>query len=116
MSLPDRAAPGVQEQAEGVADGACQLADAAGPGAWNLPAAEDAVEAIDVLVQALAAIDPEAARILAGVPAATGELLRHFRGLPAAGGPVAIPAPRIVRKPRRGLGPGYQGIRVPRSS
>ncbi|KIF72815.1 hypothetical protein QR77_41285 [Streptomyces sp. 150FB] len=117
MLLPDRAAPGVQDLAESLADGACHLADAASPGAWNLPAVEDAV---DTVVRALSAIDPEAARILSSVPAATVALLCHAGGtdiqdqeestVPGAG--TGLPA-QGWRSRRRGLGPGYQGIRAP---
>ncbi|MYS39111.1 hypothetical protein K388_07179 [Streptomyces sp. KhCrAH-43] len=114
MSLSDRAAPGVQEQAEAVADGACRLSDAAGPGAWNLAAAEDAADAIDVLVAALSAIDQQAARILSDIPAATSALLRHLGDGGTGAGPASVPlVRRTVRAPRRGLGPGYRGIRVP---
>ncbi|SBT94000.1 hypothetical protein GA0115233_107634 [Streptomyces sp. DI166] len=117
MELPDRAAPGVETLASEAADAACALADAAGPTAWNLAAAEDAAEAIDTLAQALAAIDPEAARLLAVVPAATKALLRHLgqdQGDGVAEQTVAaVPSPRAPKPRRRGLGPGWQGVREP---
>ena len=116
MELPAQAAPGVQALASEAADAACALADAAGPTAWNLAAAEDAVDAIDTLAEALAEIDPDAARLLAAIPAATKALLRHLGqdqdddvDRPAA----AVAAPRAPRARRRGLGHGWQGVRVP---
>ncbi|MEU3978113.1 hypothetical protein [Streptomyces bacillaris] len=113
MELPDRAAPGVEALASAVADTACALADAAGPGRWNLAAAEDAVDAIDTLAAALADIDPEAARLLAAIPAATKALLRHFgqeqEADPPGPAPAARPAP-LPKPRRRGLGPGWQGL------
>ncbi|HWU07086.1 MAG TPA: hypothetical protein VN520_12010 [Streptomyces sp.] len=112
MELPDRAAPGVEALAGAAADAACALADAAGPAGWNLAAAEDAAEAIDTLAAALSDVDPEAARLLAAIPAATKALLRHFGQeqetdavSATAARPSQLPKPR-----RRGLGPGWQGL------
>ncbi|MFB6582738.1 hypothetical protein ACFCYC_35960 [Streptomyces sp. NPDC056402] len=112
--LPDQSAPGVQQLAEAVADSACRLADAAGP--WNLSAVEDAAEAINTLVAALSQIDPDVARALAAVPAATAAVLRRFGAEPEeqpdTPAPPAPPQARRVSR-RRGLGHGYQGIRMP---
>lgn len=109
--LPDRSAPGVQQLAEAVADSACRLADAAGH--WNLAAVEDAVEAIDTLVAALSEIDPDVARALARVPAATAAALRHLGGEPEEQPAPPVPPPARRAPRRRGLGHGYQGIRMP---
>ncbi|NEE39436.1 hypothetical protein G3M53_80320 [Streptomyces sp. SID7982] len=113
MELPDRAAPGVEALAGTAADAACALADAAGPAGWNLAAAEDAADAIDTIAAALADIDPEAARLLAAIPAATKALLRHLGQDQddAAAIPAAVARPPQLPKPRRrGLGPGWQGL------
>lgn len=72
------AGPGVEVRAAAVADAACELADTATPTAWSTSAVEDALDAIDVLAAALAAIGPEAERILAQVPAASAALRRHL--------------------------------------
>lgn len=113
MELPDRAAPGVETLAGAAADAACALADAAGPAGWNLAAAEDAAEAIDTIAAALSDIDPEAARLLAAIPAATKALLRHFgqEQEAAVTEPATAARPSPLPKPRRrGLGPGWQGV------
>jgi len=115
MELPARAAPGVEILASAAADAACALADTAGPAGWNLAAAEDAVDAIDTLAEALAEIDPEAARLLAAIPAATKALLRHLGQDQddAAEPDPAVAATRAARPRRRGLGHGWQGVRIP---
>lgn len=106
-----KAGPGVEERAAAMADAACELVDAVTPRTWNASAVEDAADAIDMLAEALAAIDPEAARALAAVPAATAALRRRLA--PAAAEDVAeVPAPRSRRERRRGLGPGWQGVRM----
>ncbi|WP_374778690.1 hypothetical protein OG756_42060 (plasmid) [Streptomyces sp. NBC_01310] len=113
MELPDRAAPGVETLAGAAADAACALADAAGPAGWSLAAAEDAADAIDTLAAALADIDPEAARLLTAIPAATKALLRHFGQEQEADAAVSATAARPSQLPkprRRGLGPGWQGL------
>lgn len=112
-----RAAPGVEQHAEQVAESACHLADIAGPGAWSTAAAEDALDAIDTLTEALGSADPELTQALAAVAAATNDARRRL-GIavddqepepPAAA--AFVPAAR--RPPRRrGLGPGFQGIRT----
>ncbi|MFI6530711.1 hypothetical protein [Streptomyces uncialis] len=125
MGLNARAAPGVEQRAELAVERACHLADAVTPTAWSAAAAEDALDAIDVLATALSGIGPETAGALAAVAAATAEARRRL-GLPAdaesaAPGEAAVPAagtgqpaaPGKLPRPRarrRGLGPGYQGI------
>ncbi|MEW2134639.1 hypothetical protein [Streptomyces sp. NPDC005435] len=102
------AGPGVERHAAAVADAACELADAATGSTWSAGAVEDAVDAIDTLTEALAALGPEAAGTLAAVPAATAVLRRLLAGLPED---VAVmPAPRQGRPRRRGLGPGWKGM------
>ncbi|MFD5557786.1 hypothetical protein ACFWIA_28595 [Streptomyces sp. NPDC127068] len=124
MGLNEQAAPGVEQRAESVVVSACHLADVVAPTAWSAAAAEDALDAIDVLAAALSGISPDTARALAAVAAATADVRRQL-GLPAdadtaapvpaagAGGqavPGRLPRPRVRR---RGLGPGYQGILTP---
>lgn len=111
MELSKEPRPRVEEQAAAVADAVCELVDTVSPATWNTGAVEDAVDAIDMLAEALAAIDPEAARALAAVPAATAALRRLLD--PAATEEVAeVPSPRSARSRRRGLGPGWQGVRA----
>ncbi|WP_237314682.1 hypothetical protein [Streptomyces sp. AMCC400023] len=87
----------------------CELTDTVTAGSWSAGAVEDAADAIDMLAEALAAIDPEAARALAAVPAATAALRRRLT--PTATEDVAeAPAPGSGRPRRRGLGPGWKGV------
>ncbi|MGI5444107.1 hypothetical protein ACQEV4_44230 [Streptomyces shenzhenensis] len=107
-----QAAPGVEARADEAAEAACNLADAVSqPDAWSAAAVEDVVEAIDTLAAVLATVDPEAAQILARVPAATAEVLALLNGGPEPG---AAPAGETTqqRRPRRpiGLGPGWRGV------
>ncbi|MEU3423603.1 hypothetical protein AB0F39_34520 [Streptomyces murinus] len=95
----------VEERAAAVADAVCELADTATPTTWSTGAVEDAADAIDMLAEALASIGPEAARVLAAVPAATAALRRRL-DLTAT----ELPAPRPGRPRRRGLGPGWKGV------
>ncbi|WP_405802265.1 hypothetical protein [Streptomyces sp. NBC_01506] len=111
MTWLGKAAPGVEQRAEAAADTACDLADAVTPGGWSTGAVEDTIDAIDTLVEALAEIDPEVARILAAVPAATAEL-RERLSPTATEGIAPLPAPRSGRPRRRGLGPGWTGVRT----
>jgi hypothetical protein len=105
------AGPGVEERAAAVADAVCELVDAVTPATWSTGAVEDAADAIDMLAEALAEIDPEAARVLAAVPAATAALRRRLA--PAVAEDAAeVPAPRSGRARRRGLGPGWKGVRA----
>lgn len=113
-----RAAPGVEQHAERAAETACHLADITGPGGWSTAAAEDVLDTIDTLAEALGGAGPELAQALAAVAAATGDA-RRLLGIavddpqpePPATAAVTVPAAR--RPPRRrGLGPGFQGIRT----
>ncbi|MGA5508931.1 hypothetical protein [Streptomyces umbrinus] len=116
MELSSHAAPGVEKAAEQAVESACHLADTAGPTDWSAAAAEDALDAVDTLAEALAELGPEAAQALAAVTAATGDV-RRILGLAVsvAEAPAAeVPAPRNGRQAtkRRGLGPGFRGIRT----
>jgi hypothetical protein len=71
---------------------------------------------VDTLAWALAELGPEAARALAAMAAATADV-RRVLGLavssaqaPAAG--VSLPGNGRRAPRRRGLGPGFQGIRT----
>ncbi|MFI5945923.1 hypothetical protein ACIBCB_37510, partial [Streptomyces uncialis] len=70
MGLTSRAAPGVEQRAELVVESACHLADVVTPTTWSEAAAEDALDAIDVLTAALSGISPATAEALAAVAAA----------------------------------------------
>ncbi|MFI1890452.1 hypothetical protein [Streptomyces jumonjinensis] len=106
-----KAGPRVEQTAAAVADAACELVDTAASATWSTGAIEDATDAIDLLVGALAAIDPEAARILAAVPVATAELRKHLSPPTTDEDVATVPAPRSGRPRRRGLGPGWTGVR-----
>jgi hypothetical protein len=141
--VPPAAGP-VPALADAVADTACALADAVADG-W--PAERDgvldAVDALDVLLGALAQLDDDTARLLAPAVTAAARLRRHLDphapdeddGDEDEGGdavPGDVPAPANVSAPapdvpqpraasgaarakppkRRGLGPGYQGLRL----
>ncbi|MEV5241932.1 hypothetical protein AB0K89_22920 [Streptomyces cinnamoneus] len=95
------AAPGVEELANAAAESACVLADAGVPYGWSAAAVEDAVEAIDVLAAVLAALDPQAARLLTAVPAATAALRQRIERPDREVEAVPVPCRR-----RRSLGPG----------
>ncbi|WP_405682862.1 hypothetical protein [Streptomyces sp. NBC_01238] len=105
----EKAGPGVEQRAEAVVDAACELVDAVTPRTWSTGAVEDAVDAIDMLAEALAAIDPQTARALAAIPAATAALRRRLA--PAVAEDVTeVPAQGSGRPRRRGLGPGWKGV------
>ncbi|WP_330269943.1 hypothetical protein [Streptomyces griseorubiginosus] len=121
--LPTTAAPGLAENAEALADTACALHDiAATPGSWSAAAAEDAVEAIEITALALGSAHPAAA---AAVLPLLRDLtrLRRTLALPPSDRPepalqgegqtVAPPVPITRGRSRRGLGPGYKGLRIP---
>ncbi|WP_018569656.1 hypothetical protein [Streptomyces sp. PsTaAH-124] len=124
--LPATAAPGVAERAEVLADAACELYDAASsPGSWSAAAVEDAVEAMETTALALAAAHPDAATAMRAIGQQLAQL-RERLGLPPGEHPPAGPdedehqeqpvePPTPIRRPRqrRGLGPGYQGLRIP---
>jgi hypothetical protein len=122
--LPTTAAPGVAERAEALADAACALHDSASsPGSWSEDAVEDAVESMETTALALAVVHPDAAATMLAIGQQLAQL-RERLGLPP-GEPTAspdedehqeqpvAPTPLRRRRDRRGLGPGYQGIRIP---
>ncbi|MGP9023192.1 hypothetical protein ACT1U9_32910 (plasmid) [Streptomyces sp. BR1] len=106
-----KAAPGVEERADQVAEAACNLADTVSPDTWSPGAVEDAIDAIEALTTSLGQISPDATRILADVPAAIGALRRHLLDEDDHPRLVAtVPAARGGR--RRGLGHGWTGVRT----
>ncbi|MEF2530019.1 hypothetical protein [Streptomyces sp. CS62] len=110
--LLGRVAPGVELRAEQVVESARHLADAAGPGVWNAAAAEDALDASDTLAEALGGVGEELAQVLAAVTAANAAARRHLGLVTEAATAMPAPRTRSPRRPkRRGLGPGFQGIR-----
>ncbi|MEU1826632.1 hypothetical protein ABZ502_29905 [Streptomyces abikoensis] len=111
MDLTTGAAPGVEEHADAAAEAACRLADSAHATGWSATAVEDAVDAIDYLVEALSTLDPRAARILADVPTTTAALLKHLEHTQREE-PPAPPPSGSGRRARRRLGPGWQGTQV----
>ncbi|MGW2016712.1 hypothetical protein [Streptomyces sp. NPDC001927] len=121
--LPTVAAPGVIERAEALADAACELHDAAGtPACWSAAAVEDAVESMETTALALAAAHPDAAAATLAIGQQLAQL-RESLGLPPgqqAASPdhghqeqLVVPQASLRRpRARRGLGPGYQGLRI----
>lgn len=109
-----RAGPGVEEHADQAAEVACLLADVVAEGGWSAAAAEDALVAIETLAEAVAGIGPDVAEVLTAVTAATSTVRRRL-GLPVEPEPAqsesGIVRGRRTRLGRRGLGPGFQGIR-----
>ncbi|MFI0742731.1 hypothetical protein ACH4PU_32315 [Streptomyces sp. NPDC021100] len=99
------AAPGVEEHADATAEAACRLAEAAHPTGWSAVAVEDAVDAIDTLVEALSTLDPHSARLLAPITEATAALLEHL-ARSQGDDQTAVVADVPIR--RRRLGPGRQ--------
>ncbi|MFC9734338.1 hypothetical protein ACFWGM_38360 [Streptomyces roseolus] len=81
MGLVDRAGPAIEEQADQVAEAACELADIAAGSGWSAAAADDALVAIDTLTAALTQIAPAIGEALAAVTGATTTARRL--GLPA---------------------------------
>ncbi|MFI7020156.1 hypothetical protein [Streptomyces sp. NPDC050164] len=115
MELSAQAGPGVEKTAEQTVESACHLADAAGPGGWSTAAAEDALDAIDTLAEALSGAGQELAQALAAVAAATTAARRHLGIAVDDPEPAAVMVPAARRSPkRRGLGPGFQGIHTAR--
>jgi hypothetical protein len=123
-SLPAVAAPGVAERAEALAEAACELHDAVSsdPGRWNAEAVEDAIEAMETTAAALQNVHPDAASSMFVIAHNLGHL-RQALGLPPRDDAPAeedqdqdqaVTPPTPIRRPRRrGLGPGYQGVRIP---
>ncbi|MFL4910680.1 hypothetical protein ACJ6WF_48225 [Streptomyces sp. MMS24-I2-30] len=120
--MPTAAAAAVAERAGTLADAACELYDVTGtPGTWSADAVEDAVEAMETTALALLRAHPATAAAMDTV-ARTLALLRQDLGLPAADHgtdehqdqAVTPTTPiRRSRTARRGLGPGFQGVRIP---
>ncbi|MBB1261592.1 hypothetical protein [Streptomyces alkaliterrae] len=116
MELVERALPAVEEHADQAAESACLLADVVSAGGWSVVAVEDALTAIETLAEALGGIVPELRDVLAAATAAASTARRRL-GLPVDTEPEpavegVIPAPRTGRRPRRrGLGPGFKGVR-----
>ncbi|GGU06161.1 hypothetical protein [Streptomyces coeruleorubidus] len=122
MELSAHAGPGVEKAAEQAVESACHLADLAGPDAWSTAATEDVLDAIDTLTDTLSTVGEDLAQALAAVATATAQARRRLgitvddqapgrdsaASVPVAGGPGRRP-PR-----RRGLGPGFRGIRKDR--
>lgn len=111
LDLTAGAAPGVEEHADAAAEAACRLADSAHATGWSATAVDDAVDAIDYLVEALSTLDPRAARILTDVPTATAALLKHLEQSQRGEQP-APPPSGSGRRERRRLGPGWQGAQA----
>ncbi|GGZ19791.1 hypothetical protein [Streptomyces nitrosporeus] len=111
MELSQEPQPRVEEQAGAVADAVCELLDTVTPTTWSRAAVEDAVDAIDMLAETLAAIDPQTERTLAAVPAAIAALRLGLAPAVAQDVPEA-PVQNSGRPRRRGLGPGWKGVRT----
>ncbi|MFI0915461.1 hypothetical protein [Streptomyces abikoensis] len=107
MDLSAGAAPGVEEHADATAEAACRLAEAAHPTGWSAIAIEDAVDAIDTLVEALSTLDPHSAQLLAPIPKATAALLEHLAHTQRSD-QTAVVADAPARGRRRRLGHGRQ--------
>ncbi|MEU3619807.1 hypothetical protein ABZ725_47110 [Streptomyces sp. NPDC006872] len=108
--------PGIEQYAETAAENACHLADATAPESWSSAAADDALDAIDTLAGALSALGPDVAAALAPVMAATADARRQL-GLAddeetAATVEASGRGRSAQRSRRRGLGPGFKGIRT----
>ncbi|MFH9067539.1 hypothetical protein ACH4GM_41045 [Streptomyces coeruleorubidus] len=122
VELSAQAGPGVEKAAEQAVESACHLADLAGPDGWSTAAAEDVLDAIDTLTETLGGARPDLEQALAAGAAATAGARRCLdfavddqapgrdsaASVPVAGGP----GRRSSR--RRGLGPGFRGIRTDR--
>ncbi|MER7069276.1 hypothetical protein ABT357_27025 [Streptomyces albidoflavus] len=116
--FPTTAAPGVADRAEALADAACELHDAASsPGSWTAAAAEEAVEAMETTALALHGAHPAAAAAMDTVAQVLARLRRDLDLTAAdeddAQDQIVTPPTPIRRRTRRGLGPGYRGLRVP---
>ncbi|MEH0424800.1 hypothetical protein QBB34_00135 [Streptomyces stelliscabiei] len=107
------ARPRAEQYTEVIANSACDLADTARPENWSAASQDDPLEAIDTLAEVLSALGPDIAGALAPVTSATAAARRHL-GLADGDGPepaAGAARPRAVRR-RRGLGPGFRGIRT----
>ncbi|MBK3583199.1 hypothetical protein JHN49_05505 [Streptomyces sp. MBT57] len=124
--LPTTAGRGVAERAEALADMACELHDAASTSAsWSAAAVEDAVEAMETTALALAVAHPDAAAAMLAIGQQLAQLRARLAlsasdhsgagcdGDAREGRPAEPPTPARRPRQRRGLGPGYQGLRIP---
>ncbi|MFJ2561359.1 MULTISPECIES: hypothetical protein [unclassified Streptomyces] len=122
--LPSTAAPGVAERAEALADAACELHDAAStPASWSVAAVEDAVESLETTALALAVAHSDAAAAMLVIRQQLGQLRERLGLHPGESvtspddehqeQAVVPPTPIRHTRQRRGLGPGYQGLRIP---
>jgi hypothetical protein len=91
MNLTQQVPP-VERAAGDIADRACDLAEAVETAGWSAAAAEDALEAMDTVAEALSALGPEAARTLALVAVVTADVRRRL-GLAQAPDPEAEDEP-----------------------
>ncbi|MEU0249743.1 hypothetical protein ABZ192_36630 [Streptomyces sp. NPDC006235] len=121
MELSAQAGPGVEKAAEQTVESACHLADLAGPDGSTV-AAEDVLDAVDTLTETLGGAGEDLAQALAAVATATAQARRRL-GITvddqapgrdsAASAPVARGQEHRLPR-RRGLGPGFRGIRTDR--
>ncbi|MFI1869691.1 hypothetical protein [Streptomyces jumonjinensis] len=114
------AVPAAEAVAAALADTACTLADSS-TGRWSTAAAEDAAEAIEITAEALAAAHPETTAAVRQLRQAVRQLRRDL-GLTqdqddehdqAVEVTAAAAVPGSARHRRRGLGPGFSGVRIP---
>ncbi|MFJ8719656.1 hypothetical protein ACIRD9_42055 [Streptomyces violaceus] len=120
MELSAPAGPGVEKAAEQAVESACHLADVAGPAGWSTATAENVLDALDTLTEALDGAGAEIAQAPAVVAVATRDARRRLgiavdSQAPARGTAMPTAVPRSMgRRPtrRRGLGPGFQGVRM----
>ncbi|BAU87833.1 hypothetical protein SLA_6967 [Streptomyces laurentii] len=110
MELVKQALPQVEAHAERVAEAACNLADDISPDGWSASVAEDVLDTIDVLAEALCEADPGLARFLGAVTAATTTARRRL-GLPVDGDPEPASSGRILAFPRDGRRPKQRALR-----
>jgi hypothetical protein len=123
-SGPASAAPRVEMWARAAADATAELQDIARPDGWNQTAAEDALSVFELSAQALETLHPDAAEVLTVARRVAAELRRLVNlppedadsdgsagGARTAGGPERRQTPTVASRGRRGLGPGWQGLR-----
>jgi hypothetical protein len=99
-----------------------RLADLAGVDSWSTVAAEDVLDAIDTLIEALGGAGPELAQALAEVAVATAEARQRLGiaiddqvpGRDNAASMLVARGPGRRPPRRRGLGRCFRGIRTDR--
>jgi hypothetical protein len=118
MELSAPAGPGVEKAAERAVEVACDLADLAGVDDWSTAAAEDVLDATDILTDTLGGAGAELTQTLAVVPAAT-------TGAPTPGHRYGCPGARAKRcgvgapwnaAVREGLPSAAGSVRAPEAS